>query len=223
MRFAGPVAALYAAFQLGTAIGETIMEAITGVKTSIDYIQIIGDILKDIGGWFSDLFSSAGKMVSGAMDSLKSGLNKIYEFAPWIQKLVDFVSKFVGGVISKFASKMSFGLIGSETSDFVKPTGAEQSSAETARFSRISIPTTPMASTIVSPSAVEVQPPKVPDASSPVGASTTVATATQKVQTREDINSMLSFQSNILEQILLSSNSLVSVNREILRYTRNNA
>lgn len=250
LRFAGPVAALYAAFQLGTAIGETIYEAITGVKNSISYIEIIGQILSDIGTWFSGTFASVGKWVSDSMVSLQSGLNKIYEFAPWIETLVNFVSTFVKGVISKFGNKMSFGLIGSETSDFVNDPLKNQSAAETARLKRlssedksdpkpapipkapivkdrpvpisISVPKTPMATTIDSPSAVEVQPPKVQDIATPARNNTVTTTMTTGDNTA-GINNMLSFQSNLLEQILLSSTTLVSVNKEILRFTRNNA
>jgi hypothetical protein len=79
-----------------------------------------------------------------------------------------------------------------------------------------------MASTIASPSAVEVQPPKVTEGGELSTAQATVATMA-KPDNKADINNMLSFQSNLLEQILLSSTKLVSVNQEILRFTRNNA
>lgn len=85
----------------------------------------------------------------------------------------------------------------------------------------ISIPKTPMASTIISPSSTVVQTSEVPgDNSLPITSSPASITMA-KPDHSADINSMLSFQSNLLEQILLSSTSLVSVNREILRYTRN--
>jgi len=245
LRFAGPVAAIYAAFQLGTAIGETIYEMLTGVKNSINYFEIITDIFKDAGGWISDTFTTFKNWVSGGIDSFTTGVknigNAVLEFAPWLKtiggyisstvnvfksiftEVSSFIDSFVGvlatlvkGVASKFANKMSFGLVGSDTSDFV----TDKASAPT----KISVPKTPMASTIVSPSAVEVQPPKVPDATAPGPTAATIAsTAMAKPDSKADINSMLTFQSTLLEQILLSSNSLVSVNKEILRYTRNNA
>jgi phage-related protein len=265
LRFAGPVAALYAAFQLGTAIGETIYEMYTGVKTSINYFEIIADIFKDVGSSISDIFTRFENSISSGINSLVTGIkgigNSILEFAPWLKTIggyisstvdvfktiftkvssfidsfVDVLATLVKGVASKFANKMSFGLIGSDTSDFVtdkkkRSADENQSAAETARFARprvdsstISVPKTPMASTIASPSAVEVQPPKVPDANAPGPTATAIAsTAMAKPDSKADINSMLTFQSTLLEQILLSSNSLVSVNKEILRYTRNNA
>ena len=245
LRFAGPVAAIYAAFQLGTSIGETIYEMLTGVKNSINYFEIITDIIKDAGSWISDTFTTFKNWVSGGIDSFTTGIknmgNAVLEFAPWLKtiggyisgtvnffktiftEVSSFIDSFVGvlatlvkGVASKFANKMSFGLVGSDTSDFV----TDKASSPT----KISVPKTPMASTIASPSAVEVQPPKVPDANAPGPTAATIAsTAMAKPDSKSDINSMLTFQSTLLEQILLSSNSLVSVNKEILRYTRNNA
>ena len=218
---------------------------LTGVKNSINYFEIITDIFKDAGGWISDTFTTFKNWVSGGIDSFTTGVknigNAVLEFAPWLKtiggyisstvnvfksiftEVSSFIDSFVGvlatlvkGVASKFANKMSFGLVGSDTSDFV----TDKASAPT----KISVPKTPMASTIVSPSAVEVQPPKVPDATAPGPTAATIAsTAMAKPDSKADINSMLTFQSTLLEQILLSSNSLVSVNKEILRYTRNNA
>jgi len=89
---------------------------------------------------------------------------------------------------------------------------------------QISVPKAPMASTINSPSAVSADPTKTPaDTAPPAGTEPSKATGSgiEKPAETSDINNLLSYQSTILEQILLSTNSLVSVNKDILRSARN--
>lgn len=89
----------------------------------------------------------------------------------------------------------------------------------------ISVPTAPMASTINSPSAVSTPQP-VPEVSAgtlPQDMSRSSGPAIPKPAVDADINNLLSYQGSILEKILMSTNDLVSVNKDLLRYARNSA
>jgi len=89
--------------------------------------------------------------------------------------------------------------------------------------STISVPTAPMASTINSPSAVSTPQPK-PDSSAgiePPDGSRSGGPAIPRPGENADINNLLGYQASVLERILLSTNDLVSVNKDILRYARN--
>lgn len=95
------------------------------------------------------------------------------------------------------------------------------STINTAPQSKISVPKDPRPSTIESPSAVTPLPKadtanisKTPVPNTPIGP------GIEKPPNNSDINNVLAFQSSLLEQILLSSNNLVSVNKDILKYTR---
>lgn len=89
--------------------------------------------------------------------------------------------------------------------------------------SQISVPKTPAPSTINSPSAVPANSQAKNDAA---GAKTSpsaspVGPGIEKAPVSVDINSTLTYQSNLLAQILQASENLISVNKDILRYTRN--
>ena len=87
----------------------------------------------------------------------------------------------------------------------------------------ISIPKAPAPSTISSPSAVPATPQSTPSdtgvKSSPANAP--AGPGIDKAPAGIDINSTLTYQSNLLAEILEGTKSLVSVNKDILRYTRN--
>jgi hypothetical protein len=89
--------------------------------------------------------------------------------------------------------------------------------------SEISVPKTPAPSTIASPSAVPANPAAAPVDSNAKStpANAPVGPGIEKSPVSIDINSTLTYQSNLLAQILEGTKSLVSVNKDILRYTRN--
>jgi len=206
-----PLAILAAAFVAMTAI-------VAGVDAIFGQFGVGG---KPIDSKQDDTNWDRMSVLQKAESSLARGVEKIGS------------ALFMGNLANEAAADR----IKAETEYFRKKDGTSkenQSDAETSRLARksaevtiakpttISVPTTPMASTIDSPSSVDVQPPKVPEASETVPSSSTIATATiPKPASNADINSLLSFQSNLLEQILLSSNSLISVNKDILKAARN--
>jgi hypothetical protein len=87
----------------------------------------------------------------------------------------------------------------------------------------ISVPKAPAASTINSPSAVPSAPSNEADTSGTkaTAPSTPVGPGIEKPPANTDINSMMAYQNNVLEQILLGTTKVASINADILRYTRN--
>lgn len=83
--------------------------------------------------------------------------------------------------------------------------------------------TFPRASTINSPSQVSASTEKVGQQALPKEQSKPLGAGIEKPTSESSINTMIGYQSAILEQILLSTNNLVSVNRDILKYARVNA
>lgn len=89
--------------------------------------------------------------------------------------------------------------------------------------STISVPKEPAPSTIKSPSAVPPTPPaETNDSTSGRSASAPppTTTATLPQPNTNDINSVLTYQNALLTQILESSHTLVSVNRDILKFAK---
>jgi hypothetical protein len=86
----------------------------------------------------------------------------------------------------------------------------------------ISVPKTPAPSTINSPSASPTTAPNTPDTSSSQSTDTPASSssAIEKPSNNSNINSLLSYQSSIMEQLLQTSTTLLSVNRDILKFTR---
>lgn len=100
---------------------------------------------------------------------------------------------------------------------------AAQAKAETsAKKSIISVPKDPAQSTIKSPSAVPANPVQTPTADS--GATPTQPAPSLAMTipppSSNDINSVLTYQTSILVQILETSQNLVSVNKDILKYSK---
>ena len=181
MRLLGPVALLYTAFQVGTAIGETLYEMFTGLKATGGYLKAISDMFPELSG------------------SLK--------------RIVDWIKEFASKLGAKVVNKLSFGILGSENS------------ATSGASSTVSVPKSPAGSTVLSPS---TQPSNVDGSTGNATMPTSTASAVpptgiKKPDSNADINSLLRHQGALLEQLLLSTNTLVSVNKDILRYSRNSA
>lgn len=209
-----------------------------GVKDSI------GGVFGSIGGWFTDTFkgfqnaiSSATDLVSNALSDIGNSLLKslpiLGTIGDYIMKGVDYFANifnhvsmfvesfgdvltgFLKSVASKFANKMSFGLFGSDESQVVKE--------EKSKVTKISVTTTPAPSTITSPSAIPA-PSSAPEAArmqSNGDSSSSPAAAIERPARNADINKLLNHQGLLLEQILIGTNSLVDVNKDILRFSRN--
>ena len=116
------------------------------------------------------------------------------------------------------------GSIGSDAKDRLE-NRAKAGPATSAKSTEISIPKNPTPSTINSPSA----PPTAVGAADPTSSkqaippSTPVGPGIEKPPSNTDINSLLAFQNSMMEQLLLKTSSLLSVNQDQLKYAKNSA
>lgn len=87
--------------------------------------------------------------------------------------------------------------------------------------SRISVPKTPMPSTITSPSAISTMPVTPPtDSAAPQASNVVVGSGIEKPPTTSDINSLMTYQNNLTAQMLIGVDKLIAVNNDILKYSR---
>lgn len=193
-----PIAGLFTVLKLGEAIGESIYEMLTGFETSVNLLSLVGgtlvDWVKSAGNWILDGVKSIGTYIRESAPTLYNILTSAF----------DNIGEFLSKVASKFANKMSFGLLGSSSTE-------------------ISIPKSPTPSTVQSPaSAAPVkQPVSTTDGGQTI--STSTLAGIERPNKNSDINSLLVNQGLLLEQILVGTNNLVSVNKDILKYARNSA
>ncbi len=303
-RFLGPLALLYSAFQLGTAIGEVIYENLSqfelfndmmdgifsGIEASwnwiIDTISNIGVALSNAGSWVVskikgvgefflnagiwvyDKIKSAGTYIIDAFKNTFSSIaSKVADMFPWIKTLSEYGFKLVDSVVSIHKSVVGFiETFGETLVDFVKrvfekfidkmipgfakswfgksepasaPAGqaasagpaAKPASAPTAQTasvnpapkpenSTVSVIKNPKPSTLNSPSQVSAKPSAQGEQATAKEPSKPLGAGIEKPAPESSINTMLGYQNSLLEQLLLSTNSLVSTNKDILKYTR---
>jgi hypothetical protein len=104
-----------------------------------------------------------------------------------------------------------------------KSVAAEKTPNTNIQKSSIQVPTSPAPSTINSPSAAPIVSENAAEQTSDRFKSTrenTPAATTNKPSQTNEVNSTLTYQTSVLTQILEASQNLVSVNREILKFTR---
>jgi hypothetical protein len=87
----------------------------------------------------------------------------------------------------------------------------------------VSTGTAPKSSTLNSPSAVSADPNVGGDQSTPKDAQAASSGGAEKPVTGSGLETALGYQSSILQQLLESNNSLISINKDILKYTKVNA
>jgi hypothetical protein len=87
----------------------------------------------------------------------------------------------------------------------------------------VSAGTAPKSSTLNSPSAVSADPNVGGDQSTPKDAQAASSGGAEKPVTGSGLETALGYQSSILQQLLESNNSLISINKDILKYTKVNA
>lgn len=139
---------------------------------------------------------------------------------------MDHILKYIPGLTGSEAREridLRKAAAATETPAAARVTPAAPAAIRTEKPSSLSALHTPAPSTISSPSAVGV-PPASPatDVTQSVGDPTlTAMPAIDRSGKNTDINNLLRHQGLLLEQILIGTNSLVSVNKDILRYSRN--
>jgi len=174
--------------------------------------------------------ANIGDAAGGAMgvgkdkDGNDIELNKAQDDANW--EMMSMPQKMMSGLLRGIEGVG--GIIGmdniarSAANDRIK---AETAGLKTKKSTEISVPKDPAPSTIESPSAkpakvTEKSAETAPDVSDP---KTSTPAGLDTNAGSNDINNLLTFQSSVLQQILLSTQDVVSINRDILKFTRANA
>jgi len=202
-----------------TGFGATLLGAIKGIST------------------FTSLFGNAGTKLAGIVSNTAGAFGRIL---PSLGGLLRFLG-VAGGFAASGVAGFEFGdkIINPKINELMESiTGTKGETLGTALYSlkeklfpdaeitgstKISVPKSPAQTTINSPSAVPATPAQQADTSAGVAEtpSTPVGPGIEKPPKNSDINSMLAFQNALTEQLLLATNKLVSVNSDILKYTRN--
>ncbi len=194
----GMLGSAFSALRAGAIwVGEGIMTLLNPIAKLTAAFAVgygIGTILSNVLSKF-DWFNNA-------MDSIFSGLDHIIQYIPGIG----------GDAKDRIAAR-------AKVEAAIGPNAAPKKG-------EISVPKTPMQSQIASPSAVSVAPPSAQPAgatSTPQTSDAAVGSGIEKPAKNADINSLLAYQNSVSEQVLLGIQSLVSVNKDILKYSRINA
>jgi len=198
--------------------------------------DVVLDSIKGIGNKFLSympFLKEIGDYFIAVKDRVKYIFNEVSSFT-------DSLIEVLKTILKRFANSVTFGLIGGDEekkegprTDSAKPT-SEPSKAAPVPVQVVtpvtppqgmSVPKAPAATTISSPSTVTTSADGSPgNAAMPTSTvSSVLPTGIKKPDKNSDINNLLTYQGSLLEQILLSTNSLVSVNKDILRYARNSA
>lgn len=206
--------------------GKTVIQAVSSVARGLFSLlnpfgkvvaaftggYIIGTILYEMISdfqWFTEM-----------MDTIFSGLDEVLKYIPG----------FIGAdARERIKNKEALAAQNSTTKSSAnvassKPTNIANGNVAP-KSREISVPKDPAPSTIESPSAKPAKEPSktsetAPNVSDPI---TSTPPGLDTNAGSNDINNLLAFQNSVLEQILLSTNNSISVNKDILKYTRANA
>lgn len=185
-------------------------------------------------GTFTSLFSGAGTKLTGIVSNTAGAFGR---FLPMLARGAGVIGAGIAGfeigdkIINPLLNKASEAITGTKgetlgTALYGLLNGSDEEKISKMLHgdsTRISVPKSPAQTTIKSPSAVPAAPTTVADTSAPSAESpaTPIGPGIEKPPKNSDINSMIAFQNALSEQMLLAMNKLVSVNSDILRYTRN--
>lgn len=282
LRFLGPLAALYAAFEMGRAIGSVLYDTLSsfqwfndamdslfkGIETAADWVvdgvKSIGTRFSEFGSWIYEKLMGVGKWIGSAFDSVlgfvKDIGNKFLSYFPFLKEigeyfisvknvvknifneLTSFADSFVEvlkTILKKFTSSITFGLVSFDDDEKKKeaPKATATPAKEASKAAPVpvqvvtpakpphgmSVPKSPVGTTISSPS-TETSNADGSQGNEAMPAGTVASvlpSGIKKPDKNSDINNLLTYQGSLLEQLLQSSNSLVSVNKDILRYVKN--
>lgn len=162
--------------------------------------------------------ASAASSVGGVFSTLAGGFSKLFGDGTILDQLKSFAALGPG-------LKSVVDAINSINMDKALALGA------LSKVKTVSLPTptpttgasplsTPKASTLNSPSQVSTKEGTSGEQSLPKDPTKALGAGIEKTAPETSINTALGFQTSILEQILLSTNNLISVNKDILKYAK---
>lgn len=188
-------------------------------------ISAVGGVFTTLGNGLSKLFGDGStldqiKAFASIGPGLQTTVSSLSTITHSLSKLSDTLGTFNGLNTLKsivqtinsinIAKALAFGVL-SKIGVVSLPTPTAPSGA--------SPMTSPKPSTLGSPSDVSSKD-TVKEQSSPKDTNRPLSSGKEKQSPESNINNALGYQSSVLEQILLSTNSLVSVNKDILKYVK---
>ncbi len=190
---------------------ETLGRAVSGITKGI---ETFGRFLFSLGGTLVSLAAAfaAGYAIGTILYELVSNFNWFNNMMDKVFSGLDHILKYIPGMGSGAKERIA-----------TREKLAAMNNGDVApKSSVISIPKSPAATTVISPSAVPAEaPPPGKSNDAPAAATTATTNGTTPAAKTGDINSLLVNQGLLLEQILTGTNALVSVNKDILKYARN--
>jgi hypothetical protein len=207
---------------LKVALGIGALGVAFGVFAAGSVASAAGLAMSTVGNGFSKLFGDGSILdqltkLSSMGDSLQVTASSMSSIATGMSTLSSALSSFTGlntlkGIVEtvnsisvvKAAAFAALSLTGIGLPTPTSPSG-------------VSNPTSPRLTTVSSPSATPAVGATPPSSDSSIPSKPGIEKAADKT----DINSVIAYQSSVLEQILLSTNNLVSVNKDILRASKN--
>jgi hypothetical protein len=188
----------------------------------------IGNAIGSIAGGFSKLFGDGSiidqlKMFANIGPALQTGASGLNAITTGLSGLSASLNSFTGldkmtEIVKTINSidllkAAAFGLLG----------GKLGINAPATKSTEISVPKAPAASTIKSPSAVPADASKAntTPGSGKTDSAQLAGPGIEKPPSGSDINSVLTYQSSLLEQLLIATNTNLSVNKDILKYSKN--
>lgn len=218
------------------AVGIEVAAVLAGVVLATKGVKGTIGLLTDVFGNSSKGIEAAGKGTTGAISKLGSSLGFLakgigaagaafvgYEIGDKV------INPLINGAISTLTGRENtlgsaiYDLFNKDNEEIKKTLNGTNSAKPVAGVqtpkASPSVPKEPAPSTVKSPSAVPPDTARESPSAVPPASPAPQAATVQPPDTK-DINSVLTYQSALLAQILESSQALVSVNRDILKYTK---
>lgn len=194
-----------------------ILGQLAGIVAAIGAVRSVLGLFGKSAGTIAEGAASAGKAMS-MLGTLARGASVVGAGVAGYAVGDAVVKPLIDSMVQSISGDKSLTL-GSAIYDMFN----DDPMADSGKNTKISVPKTPAPSTIASPSAVPANPASAPAETTATStpANSPVGPGIEKAPAGIDINSTLTYQSNLLAQILEGTKSLVSVNKDILRYTRN--
>jgi hypothetical protein len=197
----------FAAGGIASGVGNTVGSITDGISKLFGGDSILGKLKEfaAIGPGLSLLASSLG-IVGTSVNIMTSALNAF----TGLDKLQSIISAINTLDPKKAAAFGNLGNAKAVSLPNLTPT------------SNLSISKSPRLSTLNSPSAIVTTPSSINQANKDKEINNSTGPGIEKASSETNINSILDYQNILLQQLVSSTENLVSVNRDILKYTRAN-
>ncbi len=166
-------------------------------------VEILAKALADLAPSL-EVSSNAFISLSAGLDTLSGSLNE-FTGLETLKSIVETINSIEIVKALAFGALSKMGVVSLPT-----PTST----------TGVTTPNTPKASELNSPSQVSTAEESKGEQATPKDSTQASGTGIEKTTADTGINTALGYQSSLLEQLLLSTNNLVSVNKDILKYAR---